>query len=73
MNINILNIKRKRIKEALFNDFASKENNYLNVNITYISKENDYLYIYMIFLNELNDQSHSNLISNDFNILNIIN
>ena len=27
----------------------------------------------MIFLNELNNQNHSNIISNDFNILNIIN
>ena len=39
----------------------------------YISKKNDYLHIYITFLNELNDQNHSNLISNNFNILNIIN
>ena len=73
MNINILNVKRKRIEKALFNAFVSKKDDYLNVNITYISKKNDYLYIYMIFLNELNNQNHSNIISNDFNILNIIN
>ena len=73
MNINALSVKRKRIKKTLFNAFASKKNNYFNVNITYISEKDDYLYIYVIFLNELNNQSHLNLISNDFNILNIIN
>ena len=73
MNINVLNVKRKRIEEALFNAFVSEENNYLNVNIMYISEKNDYFYIYMTFLNELNNQIHSNLILNDFNILNIIN
>ena len=73
MNINVLNVKHKRIKKALFNVFVSKKNDYFNINMTYAPKENDCLYIYMTFLNELNDQSHSNLILNDFNILNIIN
>ena len=73
MSINILNIKYERIKKALFNVFASKKNDYFNVNITYILKKNDYLYIHITFLNELNDQNHSNFISNDFNILNAIN
>ena len=73
MNINVLNVKRKRIEKALFNVFASGENDYLNVNITYILEKNDYLHIHMTFLNELNDQNHSNFISNDFNILSIIN
>ena len=72
MSIDILNVKRKRIEKALFNASVSGENNYLNVNIIYTSKKNDYLHIHMTFLNELNDQSHSNLILNDFNILNII-
>ena len=35
ININILNVKCKRIEKALFNVFASKKNNYFNVNITY--------------------------------------
>ena len=73
MSINILNIKYKRIKKALFNAFVSKKNNYLNVNITYISKKNDYLYTHITFLNKLNNQNHLNLISNNFNILNAIN
>ena len=73
MNINILNVKRKRIEKALFNIFALKKDDYFNVNMTYVLKKNDYLHIYITFLNELNDQSHSNFISNDFNILNAIN
>ena len=73
MNINVLNVKRKRIEKASFNASAPKENDYLNVNITYIPKKNDYFYVYITFLNELNDQSRSNFISNDFNILNAIN
>ena len=73
ININVLNVKHKRIKKALFNASVSKKNDYFNVNITYISKKNDYLHIYITFLNKLNDQNYSNLISNDFNILNIIN
>ena len=73
MNIDISNVKRKCIKEASFNAFASKENNYLNINITYTPKKNDYFHIHMIFLNELNEQNYSNFISNNFNILNIIN
>ena len=73
MNINVLNIKRKRIEKALFNVFVSKKNDYFNVNITYASKKNDYFYIYITFLNELNDQSYSNFILNDFNILSVIN
>ena len=73
MNIDISNVKRKRIKKASFNVFALKKNNYFNINITYASKKNDYLYVYITFLNELNDQNHSNLISDDFNILNVIN
>ena len=73
MSINILNVKHKRIEKALFNAFASRKNNYFNVNMTYILKENDYFYIYIAFLNKLNNQSYSNLISNDFNILNVIN
>ena len=73
MSINILNIKYKRIKKALFNASVSKKNNYLNVNITYISKKNDYLYTHITFLNKLNNQNHLNLISNNFNILNAIN
>ena len=72
-NINILNIKRKRIEEALFNVFILKKNDYFNINITYILKKNNYFYTYIIFLNELNDQSYLNLISNDFNILSAIN
>ena len=55
MSINVLNVKRKRIEKALFNVFASKKNDYFNVNITYISKKNDYLHIHITFLNELND------------------
>ena len=39
MNINVLNVKRKRIEKALFNVFALKKNDYFNVNITYISKK----------------------------------
>ena len=39
ININVLNIKRKRIEKALFNVSALKKNNYINVNITYISKK----------------------------------
>ena len=35
-NINALNVKRKRIKKTLFNVFVLKENDYLNINITYI-------------------------------------
>ena len=73
MSINVLNIKRKRIEKTLFNVFVLKENDYLNVNITYALKKNDYFYIHITFLNELNNQNHSNLISNDFNILNTIN
>ena len=73
ININILNVKRKRIEKALFNVFVSEKNDYLNVNITYVLKKNDYLHIYITFLNELNDQSHLNFISNDFNILSAIN
>ena len=73
ININILNVERKRIEKALFNVFASGENNYFNINITYALKKNDYFYIHITFLNELNNQNHSNLILNDFNILNIIN
>ena len=73
MNIDMLNIKRKRIEEVLFNVFVSKKNNYFNVNITYILKKNDYLHIYITFLNELNDQNYLNFISNDFNILSVIN
>ena len=38
-NINVLNVKYKRIEKALFNVFILKKNNYLNVNITYISKK----------------------------------
>ena len=72
-NIDILNVKRKRIEKALFNVFALRKNDYFNVNITYVSKKNDYFYIYITFLDELNDQNHSNFILNDFNILNIIN
>ena len=55
VNINVLNIKRKRIEKALFNIFVSEKNDYFNVNMTYISKKNDYFHIYIIFLNELND------------------
>ena len=55
MNINVLNVKYKRIEKALFNVFALRENNYINVNMMYISKKDDYLYIYVTFLNELND------------------
>ena len=50
-----------------------KKNGYFNINIMYISRKNDYLQIHITFLNKLNDQSHSNLILNDFNMLNIIN
>ena len=39
ININVLNVKRKRIEKALFNAFALKKNDYFNVNITYISKK----------------------------------
>ena len=48
MNINVLNIKRKRIEKMLFNIFISKKNNYFNVNITYISKKRLFLYLYNI-------------------------
>ena len=72
-NIDILSVKRKRIEEALFNIFVLRENNYLNVDIAYNLKKNDYFYIYITFLNKLNNQSHSNFISNDFNILSAIN
>ena len=49
MNINILNVKRKRIEKALFNAFVSKKDDYLNVNITYISKKKRLsLYLYDI-------------------------
>ena len=61
------------LKKRHLTSSFQKKNDYLNVNIIYVSKENDYLYAYIIFLNELNDQSHSNLISNDFNILDVIN
>ena len=57
----------------LFNDSALEKNDYFNVNITYALKKDDYLHIYITFLDELNDQSYSNLILNDFNILNAIN
>ena len=60
-------------KKRYLTPSLQKKNDYFNVNITYISKKNNYLYIYITFLNELNDQNHSNLILNDFNILNIIN
>ena len=72
-NINVLNVKCKRIEKTLFNVFVLKKNDYFNINITYASKKDDYFHIYITFLNELNDQNHSNLILNDFNILNIIN
>ena len=72
-SINVSNVKRKCIEKALFNASALKENDYFNINMTYVSKKNDYFHIYMTFLNELNDQNHSNLILNDFNILIIIN
>ena len=50
MNINILNVKRKRIKKTLFNVFVLKENDYLNVNITYILKKKRlFSYLYNIF------------------------
>ena len=39
ININILNVKRKRIEKALFNVFVSEKNDYFNVNITYILKK----------------------------------
>ena len=55
VNINILNVKRKRIEKASFNVFVSKKNDYFKVNITYISKKYDYFEIYIIFLNELNE------------------
>ena len=55
ININVLNVKYKRIEKALFNASASKENNYFNVNTTYILKKNDYFHIYITFLNELNN------------------
>ena len=49
-NINVLNVKRKRIEETLFNVFISEKNNYLNVNITYISKKKRlFSYLYNIF------------------------
>ena len=59
MNIDVSNVKRKRIEKASSN--AS------------VLGENDYFHTHMTFLNELNDQNHSNFISNDFNILNAIN
>ena len=73
MSINVLNVKYKRIEKTLFNAFASEENDYFNVNITYALKKNDYLHIYMTFLNKLNNKSYSNFTLNDFNILSIIN
>ena len=39
ININVLNVKRKRIEKALFNVFASEKNDYFNVNIMYIFKK----------------------------------
>ena len=39
LNINALNVKRKRIEKASFNASASKKDDYFNVNITYISKK----------------------------------
>ena len=56
-NEKIFNNKRKRVKKTSFNASASKKNNYLNINI--------------IFINELNFNIH--ILSNDYNILNIIN
>ena len=50
MNIDILSVKRKRIEKALFNVFVLEENDYLNVNITYIFKKKRlFSYLYNIF------------------------
>ena len=39
ISINVLSVKCKRIEKALFNVFALKKNNYLNINIMYTSKK----------------------------------
>ena len=72
-DIDVSNVKRKRIEKALSNVSTPGEDNYFNINMAYAPKKDDYLHIHIIFLNELNDQSRPNLISNDFNILNAIN
>ena len=66
MQINAINFKgkspnkRKRLKETLFNPFASEENKYLNVNY--------------VFLEELNSSIHLSDISPDnYKILNAAN
>ena len=55
-----LNNKRKWIKKTLFNVFVLKKNNYLNVNYIFIEKLDFNIYLL-------------NIISDDYNILDIIN
>ena len=68
MIINIINFnfnkkdfnnKYKRIKKVLFNIFILEKNNYLNINYIFIEKLDFNIYF-------------SNIISNNYNILNII-